>query len=402
MIRKLRLKFIAILMVLVCVVFCVVFGMVYRFTQRALEAETISMMRDVARGANRPGKPGEPTLNLKLPCFSLVIGEHGELLRVDGGYYDLSDEAFLLELIAEADGNSGALREHNHNLRYLRMKMPKGAVLVFADMSSEIMTLRNLVRTFVVIGIFGLLIFFVIAVCLSRWVVRPVEEAWRQQKQFVADASHELKTPLTVIMTNADLLQSEEYSAEEKKKLTKSIVTMSVQMRSLVERLLELNRTETGKSDREMCPLDLSRLTLDTAISFEGIFVEKGLMLESEVEPDISVWGNEVGLRQVLDILLDNAQKYSDPGSQTDLRLYTAGQSKCCLCVSNPGQHLAEADLKNIFQRFYRMDEARSRDGSFGLGLSIAANIVEQHRGRIWAESKDGINRFYVELQKKT
>lgn len=399
MIRKLRLKFIAILMVLVTIVLCVVFGMVYHFTQSSLETEAVGMLRAVAIGPNRLGRPGEPTPNLKLPHFTLHVGKNGELISSGGEYYDLSDEGLLLELMEKSTEEIGVLKEHN--LRYCRTETPVGTVLVFADMSGEITTLRNLVKTSVVIGIFGLLVFFGISVFLSRWAVRPVEEAWRQQKQFVADASHELKTPLTVIMTNVDLLQSEEYDQEEKSRFVQSIATMSGQMRSLVEHLLELTRTERAKSQMIMEPLDLSHLVLDAAISFEGVFVEKGLLLESEVDPDISVWGNGDALRQVVDILLDNAQKYSDDGGQTELRLYRVGQNKCHLRVSNPGQNLSGEDLENIFRRFYRMDKARSRDGSFGLGLPIALNIVEQHKGKIWAESKDGINRFFVELHRR-
>ena len=402
MIKKLRLKFIAIIMALLTVMLCVIFGMVYNFTKRSLEAESIGMMRNIATGPFQLGRPGERAPDLRLPYFTLELGKKGELLSTGGGYYDLSDREFLQELIEQSMNSPqdmGVLQEHG--LRFCRRPNPRGTVLVFADMSSEITTLQNLVKTSVVIGVFSFLVFLVIAVFLSRWVVGPVETAWMQQKQFVADASHELKTPLTVIMTNADLLQSEDYTQDEKVQFSQSILTMSRQMRSLMEKMLELTRSEAARSNLPMMALDLSRLTMDTALSFEGVFVEKGLSLEIQVEPDVAVWGNVQALQQVMDILLDNAQKYSLPGGETVLRLYSAGQNKCRLQVSNPGQQLSQEDLKNIFRRFYRMDKARSRDGSFGLGLPIAANIVEQHKGKIWAESKDGINSFFVELHKK-
>lgn len=402
MIKKLRMKFIAIIMALMTMMLCVVFGMIYHFTGRSLEAESINMMRSIAAAPFRPGRPGEQSGDLQLPFFTLEIGKRGELLAAGGGYYDLSDEDFLLELIektAESHKDMGVLKEHG--LRFCRMNRPMGVVLVFADMSSEINTLRNLVKSSAIIGFFSLLVFFVVALFLSRWVVGPVEQAWMQQKQFVADASHELKTPLTVIMTNADMLQSEAYTEEEKDRFSRSILTMSRQMRSLVEKMLELTRSEVSQRKLPMEPVDLSRLTMDAALSFEGVFVEKGLSLDIAVEPNVTVWGNVQALRQVMDILLDNAQKYSVPGGETVLRLYSVGQSKCRLQVSNPGQRLSSEDLKNIFRRFYRMDGARSRDGSFGLGLPIAANIVEQHRGRIWAESREGINSFFVEMHKQ-
>ena len=402
MIRKLQRKFVAIVMVLVTVMLWVIFGLVYNFTSSSLEAESISMMRSIAASPFRQGRPGEPAPNLRLPFFTLEVGKNGDLLAAGGGYYDLSDQGFLLELVeASMNGSDdvGVLKEHG--LRFCRMNTPRGTVLVFADMSSENTTLQNLIKTSVVIGVFSFLVFLVIAVFLSRWVVGPVEEAWMQQKQFVADASHELKTPLTVILTNADLLQSGEYTLEEKTRFSQSILTMSQQMKVLVERLLELTRSEAAQSKLPMQTVDVSRLAVDTALSFEGVFVEKGLTLASWVEPGIAVWGNEQALRQVMDILLDNAQKYSGPGGETGLRLYSVGQSRCQLRVSNPGQSLSSEDLKNIFRRFYRMDEARSRDGSFGLGLPIAANLIAQHKGKIWAESKDGVNSFFVELHKR-
>ena len=175
---------------------------------------------------------------------------------------------------------------------------------------------------------------------------------------------------------------------------------MSRQMRSLMEKMLELTRSEAARSNLPMMALDLSRLTMDTALSFEGVFVEKSLSLEIQVEPDVAVWGNVQALQQVVDILLDNARKYSYAAGETVVQLYSTGYNKCRLSVTNPGPEIAQEDLTNIFRRFYRVDKARSRDGSFGLGLPIAQNIIEQHHGKIWADSRNGFNTFTVELHK--
>ena len=171
-------------------------------------------------------------------------------------------------------------------------------------------------------------------------------------------------------------------------------------MKQLVEKLLILARSDNQDSILPMNTLNLSKLVLNAAISFEGVFAEKNLFLESFAEPDIKVLGNEESLRQVIDILLDNAGKYSSPNGTTRIALYNADWRKCCIKVSNPGASIPSDELKNIFQRFYRTDKARSRDGSFGLGLSIAENIVTQHKGKIWAESQNGVNSFFVELRK--
>ena len=401
MIRKLQIKFVIINMVMVTIMLCVMFGLVYNSTKTNLENESISMMKTIGANPFQLGRPNEQSPDLRLPYFTLQLGLRGELVSTGGGYYDLSDKEFLKDLIDESVGSrrdTGIVEAHN--LRFCRIATPRGTVLVFSDMSSENNTLDNLLKNSLLIGALSFLAFLAISIFLSRWAVKPVAAAWLQQKQFVADASHELKTPLTVIMTNAELLQSSEYDETERKTFSQSILLMGQQMKSLVENMLELAKSDAEQTKQKMKPVNLSKLILDTAISFEGVFIEKGLTVESSVEPGIIVRGNEQAMQQVVDILLDNAQKYSAPGGETSVRLYSSGQGKCQLKVSNPGAEIPPEDLKKIFQRFYRMDKARRRDGSFGLGLSIAESIVTQHGGRIWAESKDGTNTFMVELRK--
>lgn len=401
MIRKLQIKFVIINMTMVTFMLCVIFGLVYNATRSNLEAESISMMKSIAMDPFQLGRPNEQSSDLRLPYFTLILGLKGELVSAGGGYYDLSDKAFLKDMIdhsVKTQRESGIIEDHN--LRFCRVVRPMGTVLVFSDMTSENNTLNNLLRISLIIGMLSFFGFLAISIFLSKWAVKPVAAAWKQQKQFVADVSHELKTPLTVIMTNAELLQNDGFEESERKNFSQSILTMSRQMKCLVEKMLELAKSDSRETKRQMKPVDLSKLILDTAISFEGIFVEKGLTVENEVEPGIVTLGNRDALQQLADILLDNAQKYSSPGGETKVCLRSSGQGKCRLLVSNPGKEIPVEDLKKIFQRFYRMDEARSRDGSFGLGLAIAESIVTRHKGRIWAESKDGINTFTVELRK--
>ena len=164
--------------------------------------------------------------------------------------------------------------------------------VIFADISSEQQTLRTLLKTGALLVALGLLAFFGLAVLLARSAVRPVEEAWRQQKQFVADASHELKTPLTVILTNTELLQSPDYDAAQKQTFLFGIDAMAKQMRALVERLLELARAENEQASRAFTPCDLSQITESSALLFEAALFERGLTLQTELEPDITVSGD--------------------------------------------------------------------------------------------------------------
>ena len=396
MLRRLRLKFVMINMTIVTAMLCVIFGLIYHSTRVDLETENLNMMRAVAAlpALDRPGRPDELPEEVRLPYFILQIEADGTVSAFGGGYYDLSDWEFLQALadeVGETYGDTGVLEEYN--LRFCRVSTPMGARLVFSDISSERSTLDSLVRTCLLIGALSFLAFLGLSLLLARWAVRPVERAWAQQRQFVADASHELKTPLAVITTNAELLQNGDESGP-----AGHILSTARQMRALVEGLLELARADDGGAEIPMARVDWSALVEEATLPFEPVFFERGLALTSRVQPELSVWGREEELRQVVDILLDNARKYAISPSTVYLHLDRTGHNRCLLMMENRGNPLSTEELENIFKRFYRTDKVRSRDGSFGLGLPIARQIVTAHRGRIWAESREDRIRFYVEL----
>lgn len=399
MLKRLRIQFVAVIMVIATALLCLVFGMLYHFTKENLKNESVSMLQSVASRPFQPGRPGEQSGELRLPYFTLQIGNRGDISAMGGGYYDLSDEAFLLELIetvGESREQTGVIEKYN--LRFCRTATPAGQRIAFADIMSERSTLRNLAKNCAALGVLCLLAFFLVSIGLAVWMVKPVEEAWRRQRQFVADASHELKTPLAVIMTNAELLQNPEYDNASREQFSGSILTMSRQMRNLVERLLDLARVDDEQEHMPFSALDFSHLVKKALLPFEPLFFEKGLCLSSQIQEGITVSGNAQYLHQVLVILLDNTRKYTACQGAVSVRLEKTNRHLCRLSVANAGDAISNEDLKNIFKRFYRVDKARSRDGSFGLGLPIAESIVRAHHGRIWAESKNGFNTFYVEL----
>ena len=362
MTKKLKLKFMVILMSIMTVMLCIILSMIWFFTKRNLENDSIHMMQNIADKPFLLPPPDEPKDAMRLPYITIQLDRNKELLSAAGGYYDLTDENFLKKLIDSAllhDAPVGLMEDYN--LRFLRRDTPAGYTLVYADISSEQTILHSLLQNCLFVSLFCLFAFFCISFALAGWIVKPAEKAWQQQRQFIADASHELKTPLTVIMANAELLQSPDQDGKSQNVFSANILTMSGQMRRLVEQLLVL--------------------ALHTDIT-EGILI-KG-------DPD--------KLRQVLDILLDNAQKYSREKGATWVTLQKRSKKHCLLTVANEGDAIPDKQLKNLFKRFYRADEARTRNGSFGLGLSIAESIVTCHKGRIWAESKNGVNTFYVLL----
>lgn len=399
MTKKLRTKFMLITLTILTIMLCIILSMIYFFTKMNLENNSIRMMQDIAMNPFLPRVPNNLADDVRLPYFILHISPQGDLIATGGGYYDLSDENFLKDLVDASFADSaptGVLREYN--LRYYRSKTPMNHLLVYADTSSEQATLRNLLRNCIFIGIACFLAFFYISFLLAGWVVRPVEKAWNQQRQFIADASHELKTPLTVIMTNAELLQSPDYDRESRTAFSSHILVMSRQMRSLVEQMLELARADSIQSDPVFSSVDLSQLVSYVVLPFEPIFFEKGLSLETDIEENIAINGDPSQLQQVLDILLDNAGKYSREKGKIWVALRNRGKGHCLLTVANEGMEIPEEELPHLFKRFYRADEARSRTGSFGLGLSIAESIVLRHKGKIWAESRKKINTFFVQL----
>ena len=399
MIKKLRIKFICVIMVIVMVLLGGILGVVIRFTGQNMQMQSISMMRAIAASPFKQGIPGKgPDDEVRLPFFTVQISSRGDLIAVSGGYFDLSDEEYLKEIVNAAlssNQESGELKEHD--LRYLRTSSPRGITLVFSDTTTEETTMKHLFYSCLLIFFVASGLFLIISILLSRWVIKPVAVAWEQQRQFVADASHELKTPLSVIMANAELMQNEDTGEQELKQYSGNILSVSYQMRSLVENMLEMARVDNGKVKVEFAPLDFSQLVNDAVLSFQLLYEEKGLGLQCSIPEDITLNGSEQHLYQVMDILLDNALKYATPAGTVSVNLFP-GSRNCILAVSSPGEPISKEDLKNIFKRFYRTDKARTMNGSYGLGLSIAESIVTAHKGKIWAESHDDYNTFYVQL----
>ncbi len=390
MIRKLRRKFVCIVMALVLSVLLLVLMGVNVFTAGNLEKEAVLAMR---AALERPVGGMRPVQS----CFVIQKTPHGYL--GEGNILEeLADQETLAALYEEAAAQRervGVLKEAG--LRYCRQEGLWGDRVAFSSLKEERYLLAGLTRTSLLVFGAAALAFWGISILLARWAVGPVEKAWKQQRQFVADASHELKTPLTVILTNAEMLQSTEYSPEEKSRFATGILDVSRQMRTLVESLLQLARADRGVQAVEMGAVDFSTLAENAVLPFEPVYFEQGLVLESRLEPGLTVRGDSVALRQVVDILLDNGSKYAAPGGTASLEVYRQGK-RVVLRFLTPGEPLTQAQCRDIFKRFYRVDEARTPSGSYGLGLSIAQNIVMQHGGRIWAEGVKEGNVFTVQL----
>lgn len=416
MIRRLKLKFVAVTMSIVTVLLVAIFSLVLVLTRENLEKQSTQMIETVtawrfSHGGNQEGTspmhdPGvEPDVSLNdrkitihLPFILLDLDKNGDLEEIVGKHYIIYDKE-IMEVVLEETLRSGAKEGHiwEYNLRYQRITDPFGEQVVIVDISSEVATMDHLVRTCNHICILSFFVFFGLSILLANWMVKPVEESWVQQRQFVADASHELKTPLTVILTSVELLHRTEGDEAQKARLFANIDSMSRQMQGLVSSLLDLARADDGLLKQWFTKVSISDAVNESMLPFEPVYFEKGLKLEAVLEEGLYVTGSMAHLKQVTEILLDNACKYTQPDSTVTVTLKARG-AQCLLSVSNPGDPISQEEAKHLFERFYRRDKARSTDGSYGLGLAIARKIIQEHGGKIWVESRDGINSFRVQL----
>lgn len=247
----------------------------------------------------------------------------------------------------------------------------------------------------------GIIVYFLFSLFLARIALRPVEDSWKKQKQFVADASHELKTPLSVILANTDILAShKEETVESQMKWVENTRAEAVRMAELVNQLLFLAKNDDGLKV-QMQDVNFSNCVEGIVLGYDAVFYEKKHKFSYEVTPDVWVVGNEGQLKQLVTILLDNANKYSKGEGNITLRLQNNGKH-CTLTVANDSEQLSEEQLSHLFDRFYTVDNSRNKNnGGNGLGLNIAQVICQTHNGSIRVSCENGRTAFEVTLPLK-
>lgn len=399
-IQKLRLKFVLTIMAILTAMLLVITGFFLFSVTSSLRQSSEALLNQVILQESNAPWPAiqESGGETSLPYFTVSV-RGGRAMVTLSQFYELDDETItqvVNECLAQEE-DSGILEAYS--LRYLRQSSAGVWRMAFVDMTQERSTVQAVVRICGLIFAAGFAVFFVISLLLARWVVRPVERSWQQQRQFVADASHELKTPLTVILSNADMLRRYGGALEEKdSQRLDNIRASSLQMKELVEELLLLARSDSADGRKFVhASLNLSELAEDTALQFDAALFESGHLLTSVLSPGLYVSGDGGKLRRLMEILLDNARKYASPGGDVVLSLRPEGTKRVRLSVCNAGEPIPPEELEHLFERFFRADKARSSEG-FGLGLSIAQTIAQEHGGKIWAESGGGENCFYVSL----
>lgn len=393
MIRSLRRKFVLINMLLVFIVLVAVFSVQCLNHYRQLEQESLHVL-EMSLGRRQHevplqfeiGKP-PPKDYIRSFSFTVVVSEDGTL-ELWGPEDILVSEEELGLIVTEVlanDDETGILSAYQ--LRYRMRHDEDHTRIAFVDLSEDALSLRNTVLTALLSVTAALSAFFLISLYLSRWALKPVEKAWTQQRQFIADASHELKTPLTVILANLGILKGDSVAGpEDERHWLENTEQEALRMKGLVDDLLFLAKSDAEEQHLVFGGVHLSDLVFSTSLAFEAVAFERGLSIETEgIEEEIQVSGNAAQLRQLMSILLDNAVKYSEEGGRIDVTLsQTAGKAQ--LTVRNGGRVLPPEEQQRIFDRFYRSDRARTSEG-YGLGLAIAQRIVETHDGSISVSS---------------
>lgn len=324
--------------------------------------------------------------------FTVRFDETGEFLSAD-----IKSIASVTEEEAIGYGKQALqeLRERGWvgSYRFKVYSTEEGKAVVCVSGSTATAMNRNFLTTSSLVFVGGSLVVLLLVILFSKRAVKPVAESYERQKQFVTDANHELKTPLTLIRANLDILESEIGPNEWLSDIRDETSTMS----QLVGHLVTLARMDEERSQLETQPFDLAEAVYDTVSVFVSAAESSGKSLSVQAPSNLEYTGNEAAIRQLLSILLDNAVKYCDPGGNIQVTL-SAGK-RPVLTVDNTCAEIDKLPLAKLFDRFYRADPARTYGSGFGIGLSIAKGIAEKHHGEITAlrENSQTI-RFRVRL----
>lgn len=402
MIRTLRIKLILASMASLLVVLTVIFGSVGVLNYQKILADADSILdilvendgtfplgkhpEDDLFGAEGPPKNdrlSSPELPYESRYFSVFLTGDGAAVSVNTGKIAAVDTQTAIEY-AQTVFRSGASRGFVGDYRYVVYASGEEVHIIFLDHGRELSSFRSFLVTSAAVGLIGLLAVLLLLIVLSGRIVKPFSENYEKQKRFITDAGHELKTPLTIIDADAEVLEMDMGENE----WLRDIKNQTRRLAQLTNSLVLLSRMEE-QPQVEKIEFPLSDLAEDALETFQALAKTHNKTLSGQIEPMLSMTGDEKAIRQLITILLDNAVKYSDEGGRIELFLKKQ-KNAIHLGVFNTVGSISREELTHLFDRFYRTDKSRnSQTGGYGLGLSIASAIVNAHKGKITAATQD-------------
>lgn len=386
--KKIFLVMFAILTIFLVSILCI-------FNFQDYNHEKVEIENKLSRMENDRQAPGMPVF-MDAVVYTVKYNTSNKVTEViNHTDNNVSEEKIIqiAENILESSNTKQGRRIGNLYLDQYSYAFQAPNTLTIVDNTSAKAKLESLLKTSILIFVLIEIIIIILTVEITRWIIKPVIESFNRQKQFVADASHELKTPIAVIMANAEALEKE----PEEKKWLNNIKSEADRMNELVTSLLDLAKLEEGKEVQQ--EENLSKIVEMSVLTFESLMYENKIELEYDIQKDINIKCNSSQIKQLVAILIDNAIKHSETNGKISIALKKQ-KNDTVLTVSNRGKEIPKEIREKIFERFYRADESRNRDTNrYGLGLAIAKNIVENHNGKISVESEKGITTFKVVLK---
>lgn len=394
MIERLRRKFIIISMLSVIAVLGVIISVSNVSNYLKIDRDTDALLEFIILNGGRFPKQGKnmkdhggmsPEAPFSTRFFTVNLDPYGTAETIDTGKIaavTTKEAREYADLAFHKGKESGFLGIY----KYKSEKTDRGMMFVFLDCRKEFETFQGFLKNSLLVSLLGIISVFILVVIFSKRAVKPVAESYEKQKRFITDASHEIKTPLTIIDANTEVLELD-YGENE---WTKSIRSQIKRLAQLTGDLVCLAKMDEESKKLLMTEFSLSDTVQESAEPFTAFARMEGKDLSLSVERNISYVGNEQAVRQLVSILLDNGVKYALPESEIKVTLKKQGKYRCFM-VDNQAEALTQGNLDILFERFYRRDESRnSQTGGHGIGLSIAKAIVLKHKGKIKAESPDG------------
>ncbi len=396
MIRTLQRKFITVAMVAVIIVLSCIMGIINILNYMNVNSSADAKLDLIAE--NRGQFPEEDDIRKIEPherispespfdtrYFTVSLDNDGNVLWAETKNIAAIDDETAVEY-ATALFAEGETEGFVGIYKYRAVENDDGTMYIFLDCERELTNFRSFLMISITASTIGVAAVLILVVMFSKAIVRPVAESYEKQKRFITDASHEIKTPLTIIDANTEVLEMENGESE----WTASIKNQVKRLTGLTEKLVFLTRMDEPSTVLEMNKFSLSDVILETAKDFEPIAVAKNKKFDIDIESDVTYSGNKETIRQLVSLLLDNAMKYSSAEGGIRLNFKTSERNKK-LTVCNTVDEIEKGDLNILFDRFYRGDPSRSSEISgFGIGLSAAQSIVAAHKGKISAKSEDG------------